>query len=238
MHTEKLAKHFGGVRAVQEVTLDLWRNEILGLVGDNAAGKSTFLKTLAGVYSPTSGQIFVEGKEARFHTPADARKLGIEMIYQDFALCPNLDVPSNLFLGREIKVGPLQISDRSRMEEESVKRLAEIGITVPTIKTKARFLSGGQQQAVAIGRALVFGPKVVLMDEPLANMSQSARDRILAVIQDLRARGISIILVSHVLTDVFAIADRIAVLRFGRLVANKLKNETTAQEIATTMHGI
>jgi simple sugar transport system ATP-binding protein len=232
-----ISKSFGHIKALNKVNLSLAYREILGLVGDNAAGKSTLLKTLAGVHIMDEGDIFIEGKKVDIKKPIDARKLGIETIYQDFMLAPNLDITKNIFLGRERTglsfIGKLK---KKEMDNETLKVLDELGFNMP-LRTRVINLSGGQQQTVAIARALLHPPKVILMDEPTASLSVGAIDRFLQLVKGLKAKGCSIIYVSHRLPDVLEVADRIVVLRTGRMVVEKQTSETEIEEIVNFMMG-
>jgi ABC-type sugar transport system ATPase subunit len=234
---EGVSKSFGHIKALDQVNLELRYREILGLVGDNAAGKSTLLKSLAGVHVIDGGGIFIEGKKVDILKPIDARKLGIETIYQDFMLAPNLDITKNIFLGREKTsmsvLGKLQKKD---MDAEARKVLAKLGFTMP-LRTRVGFLSGGQQQTVAIARALLHPPKVILMDEPTASLAVGAIDRFLELVKGLRDTGCSIIYVSHRLPDVLQVSDRIFILRTGKKVAEKKASETNVEEIVSLMMG-
>ncbi|MEW5958955.1 MAG: ATP-binding cassette domain-containing protein [Chloroflexota bacterium] len=216
-------KKFGAVQALQGVDLTLYKNEVLGLVGDNAAGKSTLMKILAGVYSPDQGQIFIDGRPVQFFKPEDSRRLGIEMVYQDFALANNLDVSSNIFLGREallFKFGPLKIMNKPLMERKAWQLLEQLKIEVDSIRVRVQNLSGGQRQAVAIGRATAFDARIIIMDEPTAAMSVAGIDQVIALIERLKARGASIILISHHLEDIYRVGDRVLALRRGRKVGD------------------
>lgn len=232
-----ISKSFGHIKALNRVNLTLGYREILGLVGDNAAGKSTLLKTLAGVHIMDEGEIFIEGKKVDIKKPIDARKLGIETIYQDFMLAPNLDITKNIFLGREKTslsiLGKLKKKD---MDNEALKVLEELGFNMP-LRTRVVNLSGGQQQTIAIARALLHPPKVILMDEPTASLSVGAINRFLELVKELRDKGCSIIYVSHRLIDVLEVSDRIVVLRTGRMVAEKRASETNIEEIVNLMMG-
>jgi len=232
-----ISKSFGHIKALSNVDLTLGYREILGLVGDNAAGKSTLLKSLAGVHTVDDGDILIEGKKVEIKRPIDARKLGIETIYQDFMLAPNLDITKNIFLGRERTglsfLGKLK---KKEMDNEAVKVLDELGFSMP-LRTRVLNLSGGQQQTVAIARALLHPPKVILMDEPTASLSVAAIDRFLQLVKDLKEKGCSIIYVSHRLPDVLEVADRIVVLRTGKMVTEKKTSETDIEEIVNYMMG-
>jgi ABC-type sugar transport system ATPase subunit len=221
-------KSFGAVQALQDVDLKLYLNEVLGLIGDNAAGKSTLMKILSGAYLPDNGEIFIEGERVNIKAPEDARALGIEMVYQDFALANKQDISSNIFMGREIRMGGigrlLNMYDRRRMDAESEALLERLKIQVDSVRLKVERLSGGQRQAVAIARSMAFNAKVVIMDEPTASLSVSAIGKVLELVKQLKDHGISVIFISHRLEDILHVSDRIMILRRGRRVGD-LKNE-------------
>jgi len=234
---EGISKSFGHVKALDKVDLNLGYSEILGLVGDNAAGKSTLLKSLAGVHIIDGGRIVIEGKEVEIVKPIDARRFGVETIYQDFMLAPNLDITKNIFLGRErTSLGVLGKLQKKEMDSEAKQVLAELGFTMP-LHTRVGNLSGGQQQTVAIARALLHPPKVILMDEPTASLSVGAINRFLELVKGLRDKGCSIIYVSHRLPDVLEVSDRIFILRTGKKVTEKPTSETSIEEIVSLMMG-
>lgn len=226
---------FGAVTALCGVSIDVQPGETFALLGDNAAGKSTLMKVLTGVYQPDSGSIRLDGQPVEFPTPAMSRSAGIEMVYQDFALADNLDVRTNIFLGREPQkniLGPLvRIIDRKKMEAETNKVLERLDIPInPRLKVKR--LSGGQRQAVAIGRALAFDARLIVMDEPTANLSVAKVDKLIEVTQKLKDLGIAVIIITHRLDEAFAVADRCAVMRQGEVVGRFRMDEITESEIA------
>jgi simple sugar transport system ATP-binding protein len=229
-----IRKSFGAVQALRGVGLTLQKNEVLGLVGDNAAGKSTLMKVLSGAYIPDGGEIYIEGHQVRFTGPENARQLGIEMVYQDFALANNLDVASNIFLGREavrLNLGLLKVMNKRRMEEEARRLMDRLKIEIASVRLKVENLSGGQRQAVAIGRATAFNAKVIIMDEPTAALSVAAIGKVLDLIRELKRQGASIIIISHRLEDIFEAADRVVVLRHGRKVGDLSVRGTSLAEI-------
>lgn len=218
-----IEKHFGAVRALRGVDLVLDHNEVLGLVGDNAAGKSTLMKVLSGAYIPDGGGVYIEGEHVQFDSPSDARRKGIEMVYQDYALSNNLDVSANVFMGREVvrlSLGPFGVLDYAYMERETKSLLNRLKIDIPSVRQKVERLSGGQRQAVAIARATAFDAKVIIMDEPTAALSVAAIDKVIELIRQLKAQGSSIIIISHRLEDIFRVSDRMIVLRQGRKVSD------------------
>jgi ABC-type sugar transport system ATPase subunit len=236
LEMRNIHKSFGGLRALIDVDLDLRFGEIIGLVGDNAAGKSTLMKVLTGAYHADEGRIFYDGDEVHITNPRISKQLGIEMVYQDLELCPNLDVPANLFLGREI-ITPtfFRFLKKRKMEDNALRILRRLKIDVKNPRLKIDKLSGGQQQAVAIGRAVSFNPKIVIMDEPTANLALMEIDKVLELTLMLKKTGISIIFISHRLDDVFTVVDRIFVLKHGRMVAVKEKEKTHKEEIVKLM---
>lgn len=218
-----IKKSFGAVQALRGVDLVLHHNEVLGLVGDNAAGKSTLMKVLSGAYIPDEGEIFIEGEKADYTNPLDARRVGIEMVYQDYALANNLDVSANVFMGREVvqfELGPIGVLDYRYMERETRNLLNRLKIDIASVRQKVERLSGGQRQAVAIARATAFDAKVIIMDEPTAALSVAAIDKVLELVRELKAQGSSIIMISHRLEDIYQVSDRMIVLRQGRKVSD------------------
>ncbi len=216
-----IKKNFGAVQALRGVDLVLPHNEVLGLVGDNAAGKSTLMKILSGAYTPDEGEIILDGQPVHFSSPLDARRQGIEMVYQDYALANNLDIAANVFLGREavsFSLGPISVLDYHLMEQETKRLLERLKIRVDSVRQKVERLSGGQRQAVAIARATAFDAKVIIMDEPTAALSVAAISKVLDLIRELKAQGASIIIISHRLEDIYHVGDRMMVLRHGRKV--------------------
>ena len=219
-----IKKNFGAVQALRGVDLTLHHNEVMGLVGDNAAGKSTLMKVLSGAYIPDEGEIFINGEKADFSNPMDARRMGIEMVYQDYALANNLDIIANVFMGREVvqlKLGPFGVMDFHYMEQETQNLLNRLKINIPSVHQKVERLSGGQRQSVAIARATAFDANVIIMDEPTAALSVAAIDKVLELVKELKAQGASIIIISHRLEDIYRVSDRMIVLRQGRKVSDK-----------------
>jgi len=219
-----IKKSFAAVQALRGVDLALYHNEVLGLMGDNAAGKSTLMKVLSGAYTPDEGQILIEGEQVHFSNPMHARRLGIEMVYQDYALSNNLDVVANVFMGREVvryNIGPLRVMNFHYMDQETKGLMERLKIDIPSVRQKVERLSGGQRQAVAIARATAFDAKVIIMDEPTAALSVAAIDKVLELVRELKAQGSSIIMISHRLEDIYQVSDRMIVLRHGRKVADR-----------------
>ena len=236
-----IVKAFGAVEALRGADLTLGVAEVLGLVGDNAAGKSTLMKILTGVHRPDAGEIVFEGRAVAFHSPRDSRALGIEMIYQNLALAPNLDVVGNVFLGRERtkRVLPrvMEWLDERRMDAETREILDRLKIRMDSVRAPVARLSGGQQQAVAIARAVSFNARVVVMDEPTASLAVKEVGKVLALVSELRAKQVSVILISHRLQDVFTVADRVMVLRGGRGALDTRIGDTTMDEVVKYIVG-
>lgn len=235
-----LYKHFGGLVAVDHVSMEVYPGEVVGLVGDNGAGKSTLIKMISGVYDPDDGQIFLEGEEVRFDSPMAARQRGIETIYQDLALCENLDAAVNIFLGREPmrrQFGLLKVVNRDYMVTESEGALEQLDIEIPNLERPMREMSGGQRQAVAIARAVYWNARLMIMDEPTAALAVAEQRKVLDLCRTLRDQNVPVIIISHNLLDVFAVADRIVVLRRARKVAELVAKETETDEVVALMTG-
>jgi ABC-type sugar transport system ATPase subunit len=243
LEMRNISKFFGGLCAVDRVNFAVGKGEVVGLVGDNAAGKSTLMKILAGAYSPSEGEIWFEGVRVRFHDPQDARGAGIEMLFQDLALVPELDVAENLFLGKEVAktlFGKLPIRfllDRKRMNAKAAEFLKDLCINVEDVHEKVRNLSGGQQQSVSIARTLFFNAKLVILDEPTSAISVRETQRVLELISQLKANSVSVIIVSHRMEDIFAVADRVVVLRRGRKVEDVAKGATSTEQVIRRIIG-
>lgn len=227
-----ICKYFGGVHALENVDFELYTREILALVGDNGAGKTTLIKVISGVYPPDKGEIYLWGNRVEVHNPREARRYGIETLHQDLGLVECRDVVANVFLGREIgrKWFPW-IMDRKVMEKETARILDRLHISIPFLKTDVENLSGGERQALAVGRAISWGHKIIIMDEPAASLGVEEARKTLALVKELKKQGGSIIIISHNLGHVFSVADRVFVLRRGEKVGCKLKSGTTMDEI-------
>jgi len=236
----ELRKQFGGLVAVDGVSLEVEAGEVVGLIGDNGAGKSTLIKMLAGVYRPDAGHLFLNEHEVSFASPQDARDLGIETIYQDLALCENLDAGANIFLGREPSrrvLGVLPAVDRPRMLRESRRILQQLDIRIPGLGRPIRLMSGGQRQAVAIARAVYWNAKLMIMDEPTAALGVPEQRKVLALVRTLREHGVGVIIISHNLQDVLQVADRAIVMRRGRKVGERSIAETSSSDLLGLMVG-
>jgi simple sugar transport system ATP-binding protein len=226
-------KSFGAVKALSDVNLFVRPGEILGLVGDNSAGKSTLMKILTGAYHRDSGDVLISGQPTNFRSPHESRDLGIEMIYQDFALCGNMDVGQNIFLGRWPRRGPF--IDRKRMYSEANDVLQRLKVNVNSVYQRVESLSGGRQQSVAIARAISFNPKLVILDEPTANLSVTATNTLLETMSQLKSEGVAQIIISHRLVDIFEVGDRIMVLKRGENVGDRYIKNTSETEILELM---
>jgi len=225
----RITKTFGAVRALIDVDLTLYPGEILGLVGDNSAGKSTLMKILTGAYQRDSGEVLVDGRPVHFHSPHESRDVGIEMIYQDFALCGNMDVGQNIFLGRWPKKGPFV--DRKKMYAEADRVLKRLKVDVNSVYQKVESLSGGRQQSVAIARSISFEPKVIILDEPTANLSVPATARLLETMLELKRHNVAQVIISHRLQDIFAVGDRVMVLKRGENVGERVIADSSEQQV-------
>ena len=240
LSVRNLTKRFGGVHALEGVDFDLHAGEVLALAGDNGAGKSTLIKTICGVHQANEGEIRFRGQAVSFANPRAAREAGIETIYQDLALADNLDVGANVFLGREPMIrrwGLFPALDRARMAREAKRVIETLDIALPRLDRPVRALSGGQRQAVAIGRAIFWNAEVLIMDEPTAALGVPEQRKVVALIRGLKAASKAVIFISHNLADIFAVADRILVLRRGRKAGERLTAETNGDEVVKLMVG-
>lgn len=236
---ENIHKRYGGVVALRGVDFQLECDQVVGLVGDNGAGKSTLIKIVSGAIPHTEGKIYFKGTEIGFNNPKQAKDLGIETVYQDLALAENLDIASNIFLGRQLTKSRLgkffRVKDKRTMEEESAKVLKRLKIELDDIRTIVKNLSGGQRQAVAIGKAVYQNPEVIILDEPTANIGVKEREEVLKLISRLKDEEIAVIFISHNLQEVFAVCDKIVILTNGEKVAEKGTNNFTRQEVINYM---
>ena len=240
LQVKDLYKRFGGLVAVDHVSLDIHPGEVVGLLGDNGAGKSTLIKMISGAYKPDGGQILLNGEVVSFATPLEARRRGIETIYQDLALCDNLDAGANIFLGRERmrrQLGIIRVLDRPYMLREARQVLDQLDIRIPELRTPIRQLSGGQRQAVSIARAVYWKAHLMIMDEPTAALGVPEQLKVLELIRTLRNQGVPVILISHNMLDVFAVADRVIVMRRGSKSGERRISETNENEVVGLMVG-
>ena len=232
VETKGLSKYFKGVVALSDISVSIAAGEVVGLVGDNGAGKSTLVKILSGDMQPSAGQVLLDGEQVRFRHPRDAKKRQIETIYQDLALCENLDIMENVFLGHESYRNPvLRLLDRRRMYRETGQLLDELGIRVPSTRELVMNLSGGQRQATALARVAKAGARIMILDEPTAALGVNETRNLLDLVRRFKEQGKTIIIISHEMRDVFEVTDRIIVLKRGEVVANKLTSETDPDEI-------
>ena len=228
-------KTFGSVEALRGVDLDVAPGECLGLIGDNAAGKSTLTKVISGTYVPDQGSILIDGEMVQFATPADARARAIEMVFQDLSLCDHIDVMGNLFLGRELT--DWSFLDQRGMRIKAREMLNDLDIRIPKLNAKVAQLSGGQRQAIAIARAASFNPSVLIMDEPTSALAVAEVEAVLRLIKRLKARGVSVILITHRLQDLFRVCDKVAVMYEGTKVAERSISDTNLEDLVTLIVG-
>ena len=227
---KNISLSFGGVRAVDNVSLDLYPGEVVGLLGHNGAGKSTLIKILAGAYQMDEGEIWIQGKKANIHSPRDARRHNIETIYQTLALADNLDAPSNLFLGREL-TNKFGLVDDARMEAETRKIMARLNPNFKKISEPVSALSGGQRQSVAIARAVYFNAKILIMDEPTAALGVHESKMVADLIKELKAQGLGIFLISHDTREMLELCDRVSVMKNGALIGTEKVGDVTEDDI-------
>jgi fructose transport system ATP-binding protein len=241
LETRGLTKHYGGVHALDDANFTLKPGEHVAVVGDNGAGKSTFVRQITAVEQRTAGQILFDGKDVNFGGPLDAREAGIETVFQTLALADDLDVPSNLYLGRELfkfRLGPFSWLDRKAMRANTLEALQRTAVKIPNIDNPIRNMSGGQRQCVSIARTAAFASKLVIMDEPTAALGVQETAQVENIIRGLKERGVPLILVSHNLRQVFDLVDRIVVFRRGRIVASLNKGETDGNDIVSYITGV
>ncbi|WP_417698558.1 ATP-binding cassette domain-containing protein [Psychromonas sp.] len=234
-----ITKNYGSIRSLQGVNMEIAPGEVLGIVGDNGAGKSTLTKILSGAVVPTSGSIFIDGKEQVFKSPSDARKCHIEMVYQDLSLCDTVDVAGNLFMGREPckSIFGAPFIDKKAMHLKAKEMLKGLGISIPGTNLMVGGLSGGQRQAIAIARAVAFEPKVLIMDEPTAALAVAEVEAVLNLIKRVSAMGVSVILITHRLQDLFIVCDRIMVMYEGTNVTDRRVEDTDLGELVNLIVG-
>lgn len=240
LETQDLTKHYGGVHALTGANFTLRAGEHVAIMGDNGAGKSTFVRQLTGVEVPTRGKLIFDGKERHFENPMDARDAGIETVFQTLALADDLNVPDNLFLGREIfkiRLGPFSILDYKAMREATIAGLEKTAVKIPNINNTIRNMSGGQRQCVAIARTATFHSKLTIMDEPTAALGVQETAQVENIIRTLKEAGEPLILISHNMRQVMDLCDRIVVFRRGRMVANLAKGDTDGQDVVAYITG-
>jgi D-xylose transport system ATP-binding protein len=234
-----ISKAFGAVQALSDVRFDVYPGEVVALVGENGAGKSTLIKAISGIYPVDAGEIRWQGAEVRIRGPQDSSALGIATVYQDLALCDNLDVVANLFLGREKAGpgGPISVMNEVDMETRSIEVLRRLSVKIPSVRTQIAMLSGGQRQSVAVARSVLWENKVVLLDEPTAALGVAQTKEVLDLVLNLRAEGHGVVIISHNLEDVFKVADRITVLRLGRYVGTYDRLKVGREQLVGYMTG-
>jgi D-xylose transport system ATP-binding protein len=236
-----ISKRFGAVQALKDVDFEVYAGEVVGLVGDNGAGKSTLIKCISGINTIDTGQIFFEGKPVNITGPKDVARLGIETVYQDLALCDNLDVVANLFLGREqtdpIVPGVVDTLDERTMEKRAIDTLRGLSVKIPSVRTLIASLSGGQRQSVAVSRAVMWNSKVVLLDEPTAALGVAQSRQVLDLITRLKENGLGVVVISHNLADIFEVVDRIIVLYLGRRVGTFEAKKTRQDQVVAAITG-
>ena len=240
LEVRRLSKSFGPVQALSDLSMALHAGEVVALAGDNGAGKTTLIKAISGVYKPTGGDILLDGQRVTFSSPQEARERGIETIYQDLALADNLSIGANIFLGREPMrkaMGFLPVLDRRRMAEAARETMALLDFHVKRMDAPVSNFSGGQRQAVAIGRAVYWNARVLIMDEPTAALGVPEQRKVISLIHQLKAQGRGVIFISHNLQDIFAVSDRIIVLRRGVQAGERRISETTHEEVVRLMVG-
>ena len=241
LEAREIVKSFGRVRALRGANFTVFPNEVVALVGDNGAGKSTLVKTLAGVHQPDEGEILFDGEPVEIHTPLDARRLGIETVYQDLALAAELDPAANLFLGREIArgglLGKLGFLDKKAMRRESDSAFERLSVAIQDVDARVATMSGGQRQGIAVSRAVTWASKVVFMDEPTAALGVVQTRNVLDLIGRVRGQGLAVVLISHNMPEVFEVADRIEVLRLGERVARFRRGDVTMEDVVGAMTG-
>ncbi len=241
LETRGLTKHYGGVQALEDANFTLHAGEHVAVVGDNGAGKSTFVRQITAVEQKTSGQVFFGGQEVNFSGPLEAREAGIETVFQTLALADDLDVPSNLYLGRELfkfRLGPFSWLDHRTMREKTVEALKTTAVKIPNVDNPIRNMSGGQRQCVAIARTAAFASQLVIMDEPTAALGVQETAQVENIIRGLKERGVPMVLISHNLRQVFDLVDRIVVFRRGRIVASLKRDETDGNDIVSYITGV
>jgi len=239
LRVKDVTKRFGAVEALRGVSFDVRAGEAVALLGDNGAGKSTLIKILSGSLEPSGGTITFDGEPVQFQTPADAKALGIETVYQDLSLCPNVDTVANFFMGRELtrRFLGLNFLKEREMQAETEKALANLGTMIPSVRTTVEHLSGGQRQAIELCRFVHWGGRLVLLDEPFAALGVQQTRRGLELIDEIKRQGVAVVVITHNVLHAFEVADRIVVLRHGRVTGERAVASTTAQDIVALITG-
>jgi D-xylose transport system ATP-binding protein len=241
LQLSNISKSFGGVQALSQVDFEVCDGEVVGLVGDNGAGKSTLIKTISGAYTPDTGEIFIDNQPVSITSPQDSTRLGIETVYQDLALCDNLDVVANLWLGREahrnLLPGFFKVLDETEMEQKTIEVLKTLDVKIPSVRSTVASLSGGQRQCIAVAKTILRQPKVVLLDEPTAALGVAQTRQVLNLILRLKERGLAVVVISHNLHDVFEVTDRIIVMRLGKRIRTFETRNTTPERVVGSITG-
>jgi D-xylose transport system ATP-binding protein len=241
LQLRNICKSFGGVQALKHVDFEVYAGEVVGLVGDNGAGKSTLIKTMSGAYVPDEGEILIDGQPVTIGSPQDSTRLGIETVYQDLALCDNLDVVANLWLGREayrqIIPGFLRVLDETEMERQTIDVLKTLDVKIPSVRFPVASLSGGQRQCIAVAKTILRQPKVVLLDEPTAALGVAQTHQVLNLIRRLREQELAVVVISHNLHDVFEVTDRIIVMRLGQRIATFDTRTSQSEQVVAAITG-
>jgi D-xylose transport system ATP-binding protein len=239
LRVEGLSKRFGPVVALDQVSFEVRAGEVLGLLGDNGAGKSTLIKILSGTLEPSAGRIWFDGRSVTLESPAEAKALGIETVYQDLSLCPNVDTVANFFMGRELcrNVAGFRFLRERAMQAETERALADIGTEIPSVRTAVEHLSGGQRQAIELCRFVHWGGRLVLLDEPFAALGVAQTRRGLELVEEIKRRGVAIVVITHNILHAFQVADRIVVLRHGRVTGERTVRSTSPEEIVSLITG-
>ena len=236
LELKDISKRFGAVQALDSVDFEVYPREVVALVGDNGAGKSTLIKVIAGINRPDSGEFWFEGRQVHVTGPRDVGQLGIATVYQDLALCDNLDVVANLYLGRE-EVGPPVLLKEEAMEKRAIEVLKTLSVKLPHVRTPIAALSGGQRQSVAVARSVMWEAKVVLLDEPTAALGVAQTKQVLDLIRRLKEQGLGVVVISHNLADVFEVCDRIVVLRLGKRIADFRVRDASREQVVAAITG-
>jgi len=239
LRLENIARNFGAIEALRGVSFDISRGEVVALLGDNGAGKSTLVKIIAGGLEATSGRMLFDGEERKFYSPAEAKAAGIETVYQDLSLCTNVDVVANFFMGREIvkHYFGIPVLQEKAMFEAVDKALANAGTCIPSLRTNVEHLSGGQRQAIELNRFVHWGGKLVLLDEPFAALGVEQTRRGLDMIKRVAARGVGVVIITHIMAQAFQVADRMVVIRQGKVAGDVARGQTSPDEVISMMTG-
>ena len=239
LQLESITRRFGAIEALRGISFSIRAGEVVALLGDNGAGKSTLVKIISGGMTPSSGRMLLAGEERRFASPAEAKAAGIETVYQDLSLCTNVDVVANFFMGREItkKVLGIPVLQEREMHDITAQALADAGTTIPSLRTRVEHLSGGQRQAIELNRFVHWGGKLVLLDEPFAALGVEQTRRGLEMIKQIAARGIGVVIITHIMTQAFQVADRIVVIRQGVVAGDVKRSETSPDRVIGMITG-